>query len=508
MKKTIIVLIAVLLSLFTSCSERTNNKLSSENISSETNISQNEENPDTEAIAEILKSEIYLYEQGCYGMEYTEGEYYKQSYNLPRFARVFCQLNNEEDNGQKLIKLATKVYFDMEINEQNLVSGVAFDLRQIDIVPQKIYVKNDTAEIKAEIYLNGYKIYDTIYSFYREDMPESFKNTIFEQLAFNNSIWKIEKVVIPDTKPITEIIEINNTEDFMQFANGVNNREREYVSGKFILTNDIDLTNCEYFGAIGYYSDWNIYEENSAKFISPMGFNGEFDGQGHTIFGFNIEKASRNLGFFKLLNEDAVIKNLNLKGNVINAIRTNDFNICTGGFAGIVSPNAVIENCSFTGNVDGKCYTGGFVGMIKNTGSDIHVDSNGFEIGGNGYISDCTFNGQVNCAFYGGGFAGSSIGLIRNCRCEGDVIIDKKYGGIPYTIGGFCGESYYTIDSCHCSSKVTHYVKGTNQMGNFIGGLGQYNITNCTIDKNIVHSDWYMVGIKYYRNTQAEIKIN
>ena len=510
MKKALVLILAFMLVSCTRAPDEIENSSSAsmaDKASSSTVSSEALSDEDKAAISQILQTEIYLYEQGCYGMEYEEGKEYKESYNLPRFARVFCQLHDEEDDGQKLIKAATKAYFDIDIDEIECVSGVLLEERRVIVNLTEIAIEGDIAQIKAEIYMNEIKIYDTCYTFYKSAFPENLRNTIFEGLSYDNSIWKIKSVKIEKPKPINEIININNLEDFMDFSSKLSEGDPAYVNGKFVLTNDIDLSSLDYFYSLGNKNGYSvIYELNSANFLSPLGFNGNFDGQGHTISGFNIECAADTLGFFSVINENAVIKNLNLKGNVINTDDAKHFNLCTGGFAGIVSPNAVIENCSFTGNVEGRAYTGGFIGQIKYTGSNKHYDKDGYEVGGSGYVKDCSFSGNVICANYSGGFVGSSIGYIEECKSEGNVIIDKKFGGIPIGVGGFAGEIWYNTEKCHCATKVQHYVKGANRMGNFTGCLGNHPILNCTIDENIINPEWYMVGNKDFRNTEVQIE--
>ena len=463
---------------------------------------------DKEAIQEILNTEVYYYELACYGTEYDRENEYRYQYTLPSFISSYLHYNGIEDENRELGALGTKLYWGIDI-DQRLVATVANShLRMIKVEPTKVDIKNESADFWAEIYLNGIKSYDTHYTFYSEEIPKEVKDTPLSALSYQDKIWKIGKVDVIEPEPITEITEINSLDDFLKFADGLNRQEREYVNGRYILNTDIDLSTSD-FNSAGTFSTESMYEINADKFISPVGFNGYFDGQGYTISGFNIEKYQAYLGFFNTVNDNAVIKNLNLEGNVTNLTTDKYENMCTGGFAGIISPNATVENCTFTGNVDGKSNTGGFVGSVSNTGPNISRDEEGYMVGGKGTINNCSFTGNVICSTSSGGFVGYTRGTIKNCASNGNVIIDQKYTKnriLPCQVGGFCGVSDYKIENCYCNSTVNHYLNGANRMGNFLGVLNKYGIEGCTINSDVLNQDWYMVGFKEFRNTKADIK--
>lgn len=82
------------------------------------------------------------------------------------------------------------------------------------------------------------------------------------------------------------------------------------------------------------------------------GFEGEFDGQGHSISGVNIfekDSSKKNIGFFTELSATALVKNLTLKEAAVK-----------GGWyytGGLVGENkGRIENCLFEGSVEAKDY--------------------------------------------------------------------------------------------------------------------------------------------------------
>ena len=457
---------------------------------------------DTQKIQELLELEIYLYEQGCFGVNYDADT---PNDDLPRFARVFCQRHDEEDQGQKLIQAATREYFHVDIDPVFAVSGVDLDRRGIGLYSKEVNIEEDTAKILAEIYLNGSKIYDTTYQFYREPLPDSLKGTIFEELSQDGFIWKIQSVSLSQPEAVEQVVEIGTAEEFMEFVNGVNRLDYATVNGRFVLTDDIDLSEMEDFYGIGADYYYEKLDSNSQNYLTPAGFNGELDGAGHKISGFCMEEYAPRLGFFRILNDRAVIKNLHLEGDVINTIEPDAVNTTTGGFAGEISPNAVIENCSFTGRVEGPS-CGGFAGTIDNTSSNIHYDSKGFMVGGEGTVRNCTADVQLVCGGYSGGFVGYSAGKVEGCQAIGEVVIDKKFGGIPTNVGGFCGSAYYDVEECSCKARVIHYVEGFNNMGNFAGETGAYDILRCTVDAGVTNPQWPMVGFRDYTESKIEVE--
>lgn len=92
-------------------------------------------------------------------------------------------------------------------------------------------------------------------------------------------------------------------------------------------------------------------------------FAGTFDGQGYTISGLYINKASTYQGLFGYITKDAVIRNLIVTGKVDAGTQTN-----VGGIVGATVNGATVQNCGFYGAVTAKpgaTTTGGVVGAGK-----------------------------------------------------------------------------------------------------------------------------------------------
>ncbi len=472
-----------------------------------TQISSTVPNEGREEIKEILYEQIRLYEYGCYGLEYQSGE---ENDYLYGFAAMYCQDQNiaygPDSDRQSLIRLGTEEYFNITYPEDEYFSDSGIDDTILSIQPIETATETDRATVVVQRQFYGRELFDNRYTFVKAELPQSFKGTIFEQLSHDNAIWKIEKVELLREPAPAETIEIGSAEGLIQFVNDVNSGKPEAVNGSFVLTADIDLSGNSAFQPIGLYNEEETYNSLALALKSPMGFNGSFDGMGHTISGFELNEKARALGFFRVLNDDAVIKNLHLQGSVTNGYMQ-DMNCRTGGFAGLISTNARVENCSFTGTVDGYAYVGGFTGAVKWVKNTYNVDDEGFMVSGDGLIKNCTSHADVSAAYYAGGFAGGLMGNLDDCTANGEVLIAEKYGGIPSTIGGFCGQSSSEIRNCHCNVKVTHYIEGANRMGNFVGELMRKNIVNCTIQADVVNPDWLMVGHKDYLSATADIEI-
>jgi len=488
---------------FTSCSQSDCEAPDNSQVSSVVPAGEEE----YQAIEWTLHEQIRLYEYGCYGTEYTSG---KENVYLSGFAVMHCQTNNieygAESNRQSLIRLATKEYFNVTFDEDHYFSDVSFDDKRLSIRPTEAIIKDDMATVVVQKSLDDQELLDSKYTFRKTVMPQSFEGTIFEQLAYDHYIWKIEKVEIIKDPISSDVVKISNADELIKFSNDVSAKKPEAVNGNFVLTADIDLTDNNEFMPIGTYHENETFDAAALNLKVPMGFNGTFDGAGYTISGFNFNEHAKALGFFRVLNDDAIVKNLSLQGRVVNHY-TGDLNCYTGGFAGMISTNAQVENCSFSGNVEGESYVGGFVGEIDYTRVNEKYDQEGFWESGDGLIKDCTSNVTVTAAYYAGGFAGSVLGNLEHCTANGEVIITKGNAGIPMVIGGFCGDVGTQLSNCHSNVKVTHFVDGANRMGNFVGALGRQSIINCTIKADVVNPDWFMVGMKGYLNADVDIKI-
>lgn len=278
---------------------------------------------------------------------------------------------------------------------------------------------------------------------------------------------------------LQEVIEILDADDFLAFA------DRCYIDAwsadkRVILGADIDLSNTD-FKAV------------------PV-FAGVFDGQGHTISGFQYGGDGYVAGLFRYIEKDGVVENLILKGEVI----ATDEKECTGGLCGV--NYGTIQKCSFQGTVSGRNIVGGLVGINEGTGSIWNSTAGGrvtgyYSTGGivginHGEIAACTNRVCVNNdtewveeddemgmglflsislndseaeIFSGvdtGGIAGHSDGMITGCINYGKI----GYEHTGYNIGGIAGRQSGVLSSCRNYGTVY----GRKDVGGIVGQMEPY----------------------------------
>ena len=237
--------------------------------------------------------------------------------------------------------------------------------------------------------------------------------------------------------------EIANGEQLARLAQDVNGGTT--YKGKFFkLTANIDLGGNEWT-PIGV--KWNCFE-------------GTFDGNGHTVSNFTINKPDESyLGLFG--KNKGTIMNLGVEKAEINGYEF------VGGVCGY-NDGVKIQNCYNTGTVKGYNYVGGVCGF--NCGTNYAT------------IENCYNTGTVSGTEEIGGVCGYNDynGTIQNCYNTGAVSGSKD-------IGGMCGNNNYsgTIKNCYNTGSVS----GNGETSSAIGGVCGYRqggtITNCYYNKDI-----------------------
>ena len=217
-------------------------------------------------------------------------------------------------------------------------------------------------------------------------------------------------------------------------------------------------------------------------------FAGTFDGQGHTIYGLNInDPEGEGVGFFGVV-ENATIKNVNLCDVKINA------DSMVAGLVGAAYP-ATIENCHVSGNVNivadwayvagvaGYCYYGTQVDNCSVIGAE------------NSLIKSETRN---------------AVGGITAWLLEGDHKVTnctvKNLDLVGWTnVGGISGFVHYSNTISGCTVENVNLVKtrvnGNPGIGLIAGGYS-YNankastLTNNTV-KNVTMSGTHIAYASY-----------
>ncbi len=254
----------------------------------------------------------------------------------------------------------------------------------------------------------------------------------------------------------------NNTVKFTKSGYGW------FAANYFVLTADIDLSGVEWTPLGG--------GANAVAFNS-------FDGQGHTISGMKVDTNGTSAGFIGQLNGNGSpkIKNLHVSGSVKGGAGT----YYVGGLVGrmaVAYNTGTVENCSFTGTVvaarNADIPVGGLVGQVERSGSN-----------GTFTIANCRFDGDVTGA--GTDQTGGLIGLLLSTGSDvySTININGCYttGGEVKTgssgVGGIVGLSRarITANIVNCWSDMT--VTGTaDKQGGIVGyahSASTVNIDNC-----------------------------
>lgn len=297
-----------------------------------------------------------------------------------------------------------------------------------------------------------------------------------------------------------------------------------YEGKYFKMTHDIDFAEEDINGKGGNFS--TIGDE--AHY-----FEGNFDGQGHSIKNLKVSEAGSDgysswvitgvTGLFGAI-KGSIIKDVIIDESCIfsgkkvgaligicmggkitdciNYAQISGLGSYVGGIVGDVRYGTVISDCKNYGAIKGCYFVGGIVGYAS---CDYTTDENvGFVVDGI-TISDCVNEGHISNDAYGtGGIVGwGGIVSITNCRNSGLIEggmgqsmgthIDKT-GGIagynngtmkdcinegvvrgPMTVGGIVGTNYDDGIIDHCINEEKGVVEGDGG----IAGLNFGTIKNC-----------------------------
>lgn len=280
-----------------------------------------------------------------------------------------------------------------------------------------------------------------------------------------------ETIVIPE-----DAIYIRTAEELVHLAEEC--RVNTWSIGKtVVLANDIDMTDISFEGI-------------------PT-FGGTFVGQGYTIRGLQMEAEGSVVGFFRYLQETALVDGLKTEGNLI----PQGSKSIVGGIAGENAGR--IQNCSFTGEIGGYEQIGGIAG--KNTkegwilscavygtvygshfvGGIVGYNEGGIEKSSNHaaintksvhnsvdldeITMDSMFNTEnVNTSTDIGGVSGYSKGILLGCINYGEV----GYKNMGYDVGGIAGSQKGYLAECLNYAKI----QGRKDVGGIVGHM-QVSIT-------------------------------
>lgn len=340
-------------------------------------------------------------------------------------------------NNKQSIRVSVKL-FD-EINEKDVGVGTA--------------ILEETAILSSEnlILTDGYELYSSI------------DNSI------SNPTVTIENGKATENSYTVKIIKRNSNGNIIVENATAFNKVRSFLNEKFVLANNIDLSEYSLWTPIG----WTDSED--------VPFTGELDGNGKTISTLKCNYSSSsatNVGLFAI--NSGTIKNLNLETKAVYG----DTNI--GIITGNNTENGRIENCHVSGPIGTlSSYGGG--GSIAGSNS--------------GTIFRCSARSDVIGYFWTGGIAGQNYGTIEqtyfignvNDRLTDNQIINAK----AKYIGGIVGGTTGTIKDSYAI--LTGEVKGYAGVGGIAGWYNNATIINvyCAGRENVYGAEYTKFDLGY-----------
>ena len=235
---------------------------------------------------------------------------------------------------------------------------------------------------------------------------------------------------------------------------------------------------------------------------SSKGYAATFDGNSKTISGLQmirLDQAGSNYGFFRVVSEKGIIKNLNLEDVDIYIF----FNSNVGAIAGY--SYGTIENCTVSGT-----RVRGFAGAV-------------------GGIAGTTESGRIlscknECNVYSYGQGATVGGIVGNASNKCEIRDSHNYGVLTsegdYEVrcGGIVGrlQTYSKVTSCSNSGNIeakhTDKIKSTHStllntlsVGGIAGSVSSgSSVTKCSIGSNVItiNASYYSSGL----NEEAAVK--
>lgn len=234
------------------------------------------------------------------------------------------------------------------------------------------------------------------------------------------------------------------------------------LAGKYALGADIDATATSGWVGTGGFVPLGL--EWSA------GFDGAFNGLGHTISNLTINKpASAAAGLFAIVNSAGVVRNIGLTSVSI----TGGNNV--GGLAG--QNSGTISNSYVTGTVSGNTIVGGLVGGNINTGIGSTSISSSYstasvigtvEVGG---LAGRNYGASVSSSYatgnvlggVGSSYLGGLVGLNQSVISLSYATGNVTGGNNSHELGGLVGTSTLAISDSYATGSVA-------------GGIGSYSL--------------------------------
>lgn len=242
--------------------------------------------------------------------------------------------------------------------------------------------------------------------------------------TYQEAVLTTDKYDIDNDGNNDNVYEISNAGQLCWFANEVEKHDNLNA----VLTDNIIVNT----GNISNFSGENADSLKKWEPICNYGYNGIFDGQGHTVSGLYYKGSDIYAGLFGYLNGGKI-----LNVGIENSYFYSADDVYIGGICGSVNSGEII-NCYNKGTVSASTSSngnlGGICGIINGSGNIKNCFNSGFVSGLNvGAICGNEGNGNIENCFY----LENCLGSFSNISCEeGKEKTSEKFasGEIAYLL--------------------------------------------------------------------------
>ena len=340
-----------------------------------------------------------------------------------------------------------KVIKDKQATELNNKTAIGYDLDLSNVDPS-LNIEVTKLISSRHVFGSDSFVYDSL------TKRLTVKKNALENLQVGENVLTIvtNRNMINVTVIIANKI-IKNATDLVSIG-----KNQESLAGYYILGNDIDLTDYLSAHGEGYnnglgWTPIGIYHDVTDGTAFNDTFKGTFDGNGHVISGYKINRRDElgfNAGLFGYVYNLATIKNLGLisnndnttasfagalagfnEGKIINCWTNVNVSNNYGGnsyriIGGFVGRNmGTIENCYALGTIQGESQIGAFVGLNEGTIRNCYATKEG-------YSSFTTGLDGIDCTLF---------------ESKADLIAHKIDMNLPEQYWDITGDSYPTLKS-------------------------------------------------------------
>lgn len=357
-------------------------------------------------------------------------------------------------------------------NENGMTGNRIVDINNAEEVSENYTVETNDVEEVSE---NSKSEEEDIYFLFRE-LPEPVY--VPEAETFSGGSGTAEDPYQIATKEELALFSVLvNAEDSLEL--GYREKEKEYKTCSYILTQDIVVNE-------GDAEKWSLsrpqYDWKPIGATFGAAFEGDFDGNGHTISGIyiNVDASEPGehhpYGLFGINRGN--IRNVNIENTYMC---TSGYTTELGGIAGINYGNygkdSQVTNCSVHAYIE--TYDASCGGVVGENGS---------------IVSECSFSGKIlalkaESFSVIGGIVGrlTSAGTVKNCMNVGSILTNNNGAE---NVGGIVGRAYGgTVTDCHNSGILTGFPRlggiagyvSSNNMGAALGTQnGEIYLTGCS----------------------------